>query len=567
MDLSSLQKQELIKKATNYIQWEENDYFKNEVLKAVEEEAYEELYECFYTTLSFGTAGVRGIIGGGTNRINPFMISRVTQGFANYLLNEVENPTVVIAFDSRNYSKTFANQAALNLCANKIKVYLYDEIRPVPMLSYALRHLKADAGIVITASHNPAKYNGYKVYWNHGGQVTYPHDEAIIKSVNTVELNQIKKITKEEAIKEKLLFSVDESVDNAYYQMIIDNLINKEAFEQANVKVTYTPLHGSGKIPLIHLFDKLNVSYQIVEEQKDADGNFPTVSMPNPEDPDAMKLAIKLAIKNKSDIVLGTDPDADRLGIAIPKDDSKNEYILLNGNEIAVLLVDYLINCKKESRQGVVVKSLVTTDLVKEIVQKNGGVCLDVLTGFKYIAQKIEQLENSKEQYFLFGCEESFGYLFLEQIRDKDAVSSALLATEMLSYYKTKDISLQQRLAEIYQQYGFYSEKVLSFSYEGSQGAQKMANIMASFRSLEINSSFANFKIAKKIDLLNDKESGFPPSDVVILEFDSGDKMVIRPSGTEPKIKYYLFFKSETKDKVEFESLVSNKIDQIKGQL
>ena len=566
MALNEQEKKQIIAKAQEYIELEQESLFRNEVTKSLDEEAFDDLYDRFYTSLTFGTAGMRGIIGGGSNRINPYMVRKVTQGFSNYLLKEFKNPTVVIAFDSRNYSELFARQAALNLCANGITVHLYYSIRPVPMLSFALRYLKANAGIVITASHNPAKYNGYKVYWSHGGQVTEPHDNLIVECVNKVEPTLIKNISYTEALEKGLLKPVVEEVDEAYYKLVLDSLKQKELFADTAIKVAYTPLHGSGNVPVRTLLERLEVECEVVEQQELPDGNFPTVSMPNPEDHQAMRLAIELAKKIKADLVLGTDPDADRLGIAIPSDETKKNYTLLNGNQIAVLLCDYLLNSTKSKKQPVVVKSIVTTDLIKKITETHKGVCYDVLTGFKFIAEKIAALENSKEHYFLFGAEESYGYLYLSQIRDKDAVSSAVLATEMVAYYKKQNITLQQRLDQIYKEYGYYTEDVLSFSYEGFDGQKKMASIMASFRNLKVGDSFANNLIVKTEDLLKG-EGDLPPSDVVILNFESGDKMVIRPSGTEPKIKYYLFFKTDYDNMVAFEQQMQQKVESIKGQL
>lgn len=566
MALNEQEKKQIITKAQEYIELEQEALFRNEVVNALDEEAFDDLYDRFYTSLTFGTAGMRGIIGGGSNRINPYMIRKVTQGFSDYLLKEFKKPTVVIAFDSRNYSELFARQAALNLCANGITVSLYYSIRPVPMLSFALRYLKADAGIVITASHNPAKYNGYKVYWSHGGQVTEPHDKQIVECVNKVDPTLIKNISYAEALEKGLLKPVVEEVDEAYYNMVLDSLKQKELFADTAIKVAYTPLHGSGNIPVRTLLERLEVECEVVEQQELPDGNFPTVSMPNPEDHQAMRLAIELATKIKADLVLGTDPDADRLGIAIPSDETKNNYTLLNGNQIAVLLCDYLLNSAKSKKQPVVVKSIVTTDLIKKITEAHKGVCYDVLTGFKFIAEKIAALENSKEQYFLFGAEESYGYLYLSQIRDKDAVSSAILATEMVAYYKKQNITLQQRLDQIYKEYGYYTENVLSFSYEGFDGQNKMASIMASFRNLNVGDSFANNLIIKTEDLLKG-EGELPPSDVVILNFESGDKMVIRPSGTEPKIKYYLFFQTDYDNRGAFEQQMQQKTESIKAEL
>ncbi|MGI6467376.1 MAG: phospho-sugar mutase [Sphaerochaetaceae bacterium] len=566
MELSEKEKDEVVKKANEYIEQESEALFRNEVINALDEQAFDELYDRFYTSLSFGTAGMRGVIGGGSNRINPLMIRKVTQGLADYLNESFENPVMAIAFDSRNYSELFARQAALTLCANNIKVYLYQKIRPVPLLSFALKHLKANAGIVITASHNPAKYNGYKVYWDHGGQVTEPHDNNIVEAVNKVDPTKIKSMDYAEALEKKLLVIIGKETDEHYYDMVLNSL-NTKLFEKNSVTVAYTPLHGSGNKPVRTLLDKLGVECKVVENQELPDGNFPTVSMPNPEDPQAMRLAIELAINNGSDIVLGTDPDADRLGIAIPTDQTKTEYQLLNGNQIAVLLVDYLLQKDDKANQAVVVKSIVTTDLVKAISEKHKATSIDVLTGFKYIAQEIERLETSKDQHFLFGCEESYGYLFLPYLGDKDAVSAALLSVEMLIYYNKMGKTIQQRLEEIYTEFGIYSEKVLSYTYEGASGQQKMASIMASFREKQVGSTFADLKIKNKIDLLNDKGTGLPPSDVIILEFESDEKLIIRPSGTEPKIKYYLFFKTPYSEKGELDKKLDEKVSRIKSEL
>lgn len=566
MELSEKEKDEVVKKANEYIEQESEALFRNEVINALDEQAFDELYDRFYTSLSFGTAGMRGVIGGGSNRINPLMIRKVTQGLADYLNESFENPVMAIAFDSRNYSELFARQAALTLCANNIKVYLYQKIRPVPLLSFALKHLKANAGIVITASHNPAKYNGYKVYWDHGGQVTEPHDNNIVEAVNKVDPTKIKSMDYAEALEKKLLVIIGKETDEHYYDMVLNSL-NTKLFEKNSVTVAYTPLHGSGNKPVRTLLDKLGVECKVVENQELPDGNFPTVSMPNPEDPQAMRLAIELAINNGSDIVLGTDPDADRLGIAIPTDQTKTEYQLLNGNQIAVLLVDYLLQKDDKANQAVVVKSIVTTDLVKAISEKHKATSIDVLTGFKYIAQEIERLETSKDQHFLFGCEESYGYLFLPYLGDKDAVSAALLSVEMLIYYNKMGKTIQQRLEEIYTEFGIYSEKVLSYTYEGASGQQKMASIMASFREKQVGSTFADLKIKNKIDLLNDKGTGLPPSDVIILEFEGDEKLIIRPSGTEPKIKYYLFFKTPYSEKGELDKKLDEKVSRIKSEL
>ena len=572
MSMTEQERVLIIQKANEYVKAETEAQFKKEIVDALDEQAFDELYDRFYTSLSFGTAGMRGVIGGGTNRINPFMIRKVTQGFADYLVSQVTDPSVVIAFDSRNFSELFARQAALTLCANKVKVHLYDALHPVPMLSFALRYLKATAGIVITASHNPSKYNGYKVYWSDGGQVTPPHDIGIADRVASVEPGAIRSMSQSEAKSQGLLYPVQQEIDEAYYAMVGASLHRPELLAASKVTVAYTPLHGAGNIPVRTMLAKLGVHCEVVEQQEQPDGDFPTVSMPNPEDPQAMRLAIELGIKAKADIVLGTDPDADRLGIAIPSDPQKLTYTLLSGNQIAVLLCDYLITTWKEKgyqhgKQPLVVKSLVTTDLVKAIAESGGAACVDVLTGFKYIAQKIAALEESATRFFLFGCEESFGYLSVPHVRDKDAVSTAVLAVEMMAYYSTKGLSLQDRLNQILDTYGYYTESVLSFTYEGAAGKQKMADIMKSFRSMTKGDAFAGYTIVEKTDLLHGGPDGLPPSDVIILKFSTGDKMVIRPSGTEPKIKYYLFFHAAASQRETFQAQLQERIARFKSEL
>lgn len=553
-----INKAEILLKAQEYVNAEKNETFRREVELSIKNNDIEDLYDRFYTTLAFGTAGMRGVIGGGTNRINTFMVKKVSQGLATYLTSEINNPSIAIAYDSRNYSSDFAKAAALVLAANKVKVYLYDSLRPVPMLSFALRELNASAGIVITASHNPSKYNGYKVYWSDGGQVTPPHDIGIADRANNVKAQDIKEIDEKEARESGYLLSVDEKVDNSYYDMVINSIRRKELVGRSNITVAYTPLHGSGNIPVRHMLNKLNIKTVVVKEQELPDGNFPTVKLPNPESPQAMEKVIELAKKEKADIVLGTDPDADRLGIAIPKNEQKSEYQLLSGNQIAVLLCDYLLETSKEQkREGIpfVAKSLVTTDLVKKITEENGGEAKDVLTGFKYIAEQIQNLEQKSEKYFLFGCEESYGYLSVPQVRDKDAVSTAVLAVEMMCYLASKNITLQERLDYIYEKYGYSTEVVFARDYEGASGKIEMDNIMKSFHSLKVGDTLVNRKIANVEDLLKDGLD-FPKANVVIIKFESGEKLVVRPSGTEPKIKYYVFLSGER-------SLLSANLDSI----
>ncbi|NLZ77714.1 MAG: phospho-sugar mutase [Spirochaetales bacterium] len=561
---------DLRQKATLYLEVETEEAFRTEVENELENGRWAELYERFYTTLSFGTAGIRGLLGGGTNRMNTFMVRKVTQGLADYLKTQSDHPSVVIGYDSRHYSDVFAKEAALVLAANGVSVYLFPELRPVPMISYAVRNLKTTAGIAITASHNPSAYNGFKAYWRDGAQVTPPHDFQIADRANAVQPKQIRTITEEKARSNGLLVRVPDKVEESYYNEVLSSIRNMDIIKTSKTLVAYTPLHGSGLRPVIRLFDEVGIDYVTVKEQEQPDGSFPTVKLPNPEDHEAMELVLSLAKKKGADIVLGTDPDADRLGIAIPLSDEKKDYQLLTGNQIAVLLADYLMmSTRQTTKQPVVVKSIVTTDLVKEIVEKRGGVCKDVLTGFKYIANEMALLEGPKgeEQYFLFGCEESYGYLTIDVVRDKDAVSTALVAVEMLSYWKTRGKTLIDRLGEIYREFGYYTERVISVDFEGAAGQEKMAQVMQSFRRRTAGEELVGRKIMKIEDLLNPKEGGLPPSDVVIFHLEGGERVIVRPSGTEPKIKYYLFFSTEAADRAAFDAHLESRVQEMKGGL
>jgi phosphoglucomutase len=564
---------ELTNKAKAYIEAEQEQSFAREVSDALEARNWADLFDRFYTTLAFGTAGMRGVLGGGTNRINNLMVRKVTQGLAEYLGEKFSSPSVAIAYDSRHWSKEFALEAALVLCANQVSVYLYDSLHPVPMLSFAVRYLKAAAGIVITASHNPARYNGYKVYWSDGGQVTAPHDYSIAGKANAVKYADILSITERQARDRGLLVPVPEAVDNTYYRMVMQSLRHPKLSEAGPITVVYTPLHGSGNIPVRHLLGEAGVRCVVVGRQELPDGSFPTVSLPNPESPQAMEMAIALAKQEKADIVLGTDPDADRLGIAIPVSAAKEEYTLLSGNQIATLLCDYLMTaCEQERADGKVplcVKSLVTTDLVRTIAERHGGTCKEVLTGFKYIAEQMKALEapGKEVSFFLFGCEESYGYLAVPFVRDKDAVSSALVAVEMLCHYASKGVMLHQRLEAIYDEYGYSTEIVFSREYLGAVGKEKIASIMKGLRSLPAGSALAGRTVSAVQDLLDGSVTGFPASDVVIIRFESGEKLIVRPSGTEPKIKYYLFLNAPKGKRQELEDRLPSIVATFKAAL
>ncbi len=572
MVLTDEMKKEVVEKAKVYLDSEKNEVFRAEVADALKNEDYESLYDRFYTALAFGTAGMRGVIGGGTNSINTFMVRKVTQGLAEYCLSVGPDSTVVIAYDSRHYSPEFAKAAALVLSANKVKTYLYDTLHPVPMLSFAVRNMKATAGIVITASHNPAKYNGYKVYWSDGGQVTPPHDIEIAKLANAVTADRIKDISEEEARKSGYLESVPASVDEAYYDMVISSLRRPELVKGSPITVAYTPLHGSGNVPVRHMLSKLGIRCCVVKEQEEPNGAFPTVKLPNPESHEAMSKVIELAKEVKADIVLGTDPDADRMGLAIPTTPEKTDYLLLTGNQIATLLADYLITTSNEmglgSKKPLIVKSLVTTDLVEKIAKSNGGDCKDVLTGFKYIAEQMDKIDKgvNKDNFFLFGCEESYGFLTVNDVHDKDAVSSAVAAVEMMCHYASKGITLQQRLDSIYAHYGYYTELVFSRDYEGAAGKEQMKQIMADMRKLKAGDTFVNRTIEKVEDLLGEN-TGFPKADVIIIRFTSGEKLVVRPSGTEPKIKYYIFLLEGKGGRSELEANRDKILEEFKSAL
>ena len=558
---------DLRNKAEAYIHSEQESVFREEVEHDLAKGNWESLYDRFYTSLSFGTAGLRGILGGGTNRMNSFIVRKVTQGLSDYLNETSNNPSIVIAYDSRHFSEKFAMEASLVLAANGVSVFLYNTLHPVPMLSFAVRYLNTTAGIVVTASHNPSQYNGYKVYWRSGGQVTPPHDFSIAERANSVKAEDIKSISEEGARSKGMLVPVPDKVDKAYYAMVLASLKRPDLVYGSPITVAYTPLHGTGNVPIRHLLKEVGINCVVVPEQQEPDGAFPTVSLPNPESAEAMKMVLDLAQSSKADIVLGTDPDADRLGIAIPLTPEKDSYQLLSGNQIAVLLCDYLINASPQEKKPVCVKSLVTTDLVRQITEAHGGRCKDVLTGFKYIAEEIASLETSEEEYFLFGCEESYGYLTVPSVRDKDAVSSAIVAVEMMSYYATLGLTLQQRLDAIYEEYGFSTEVVFARDYEGSAGKRKMTQIMTSLRNLKEGDALGSKTIVSTKDLLPGKDTGFPSSDVLIMHFASGEKLVVRPSGTEPKIKYYLFVKAEQGGREALEANLPALVEMFKAAL
>ncbi len=531
-----------------YLDNEQDERFRSDLLAVMERDDTAELEDRFYTDLEFGTAGMRGVIGGGLNRMNPFVVQLVTQGIANYLadIGEESGSSVVIAYDSRNYSEDFARAAAEVFCGNGVQVMLYDSLRPVPLLSYAVRRLNATAGIVITASHNPPQYNGYKVYWESGGQIIAPHDARIIEEVGKLQQEPvIRRLALDEAQARGTFRWLGSEDDEPYYEAVLSRLFHQSLFQdselQERCRVLYTPIHGSGNLPVRKICERLHFPVTVLAEQEEPDGNFPTVVMPNPEEPDAMKMALEKGREIGAALVLGTDPDADRLGIAIADADDRKPYLLLTGNQIAVLLGDYIMQQRKaerEERQLFCVKSLVTTDLLRRLAEDNGVACRDTLTGFKYIAEQMD-IGNERGELFVFGAEESFGYLIHDQVRDKDAVSAAVVAIEMLLWYTNNGKSLSERLEEIRNTYGRYDEAVLSQSFQGAAGRERIEKIMQRFRH-ETPSSIGGLGISEVIDLKSDRSMGLPAADVVICRFSEGSKLIVRPSGTEPKIKFYI---------------------------
>lgn len=510
---------------------------KQEILR-MREENPEEFNDAFYRTLEFGTGGLRGIMGLGTNRMNFITVSMTTQGFCNYIKQKKTQGEVrcVISHDSRNNSRNFALTTARVMAANGFKVFLFEDMRPTPELSFAVRELKADAGVMITASHNPKEYNGYKAYWNDGAQLTAPDDELVIEQVNQItDISQVKTQQGDENIT-----IIGKDIDQVYIDRVKSlSLDNGYISRNKGLKIVYTPLHGTG-IKLIpqalkaYGFD--NVS--IVEPQAVADGNFPTCVSPNPEEPAALELGLQQAQKENADILLATDPDADREALAVKK--KNGEWILLNGNQTASLFTYYLL--KRWNEEGrltgnqYIIKTIVTTELVRKIAESFNVECYDTLTGFKHIAAKIKSMEGKKE--YIGGGEESFGYLIGDFVRDKDSVSGCCILAEMAAYASDKGQTLYDMLLDIYAQYGFYQEKQVSIVRKGQSGAEEIKAMMTTFRT-NPHTSLAGEKVERIADYLECEKTGLPSSNVLQYFLSDGSKVSVRPSGTEPKIKFY----------------------------
>lgn len=507
----------------------------------------------FYKNLEFGTAGLRGVIGAGTNRMNVYTVNQATQGLANYLNENFENPSVAVAYDSRIKSDIFAKEAACVLAANGIKVYLYPELVPTPMLSFAVRRLGCSSGIIITASHNPSKYNGYKCYDPNGYQMT---DEAAAKTYEYIQktdmFSGVKTMSFDDALAEDMIDFIEDWLMDEFYEKVLSASVNPEALKKANLKVIYTPLNGTGNKPVRKVLKMAGVKdVTVVKEQEKPDGNFPTCPFPNPEIRQAFECAIKTAEGTNADLLLATDPDCDRVGIAVRDGE---EYVLMTGNEVGAMLCEYLLSSLKEQgklpNNPIVVKTIVTTPLVETIAAAYGAQTADLLTGFKYIGELVTNLEkNDETDRFIVGMEESYGYLRGAHARDKDAVVASLLICEMASYYKLKGISLKQFMDGIYEKYGMYLNTVLNFGFEGASGMQKMADMMNDLRvnpPKEIAGApvvkMSDYKLSVTKDTVTGEETEIklPKSNVLSFIMPDNSKVIVRPSGTEPKIKVYI---------------------------
>lgn len=522
----------------------------------------DEIYDRFYTALKFGTAGLRGIIGAGTNRMNIYVVRQATQGLANYVLKKYGNGSVAISHDSRIKADLFMNEAARVLAANGIKVYITSELQPTPVLSYLVRYFKCQAGIMVTASHNPAAYNGYKAYGEDGCQMTDVAANTVYDEISKLDMFKDVKIADfDEAVKSGMIEYVDESVYDTYLEKVMEQQVNPGVCNGADLKVVYTPLNGTGNKLVRKVLGKIGVNdVVVVPEQELPDGNFTTCPYPNPEIKEALAKGLELCEKEQPDLLLATDPDADRVGIAVK--DYDGSYRLISGNEDGVMLTNYILSCKKASgklpEKPVVVKTIVTTKLINKLCEKYGCELKNVLTGFKYIGEVILNLENKHEENrYLFGFEESYGYLSGTYVRDKDAVVASMLVCEMAAYYKKQGKSLAEVIDGLYEEFGYYLNQTYSFEFDGAAGMQKMSDIMTAVRD-NTPKSIAGYDVVKVSDYFLRKETDvatgsvtdidLPKSNVIALHLADDNAVIIRPSGTEPKIKLYITSVGKDKD-------------------
>lgn len=535
--------------------------FRAEIQALIDSKNYDELTERFYKDLEFGTGGLRAILGAGKNRINVYTLRRASQALASIVLKVSKAPVkkIAISYDCRHMSWELAQEAASVFAANGIHAYLYSRLNPVALLSYSVRYHKADAGVMVTASHNPAAYNGYKVFWSDGAQVTPPHDQMIIDEYDRLtDFSAHKTMAFADGVKAGLIHMIGEEVENHYYKVILDSAINPQMCQEKGdqIKIVYTPIHGTGLLPCTRALSDLGLkNVYVVSEQAKPDGNFPTVNSPNPENPEALAMAVALMKKEGADIAFGSDPDTDRLGVALFHK-GKTEY--LNGNQIGVLMLHYILeNLKTQGKMPqnpYFVKTIVTTPLQEVIASAYGVETHNTLTGFKWICGRMNEMERlHPEKNFIFATEESFGYLNHNQVRDKDGVSSVTLMSEMTLWYKLKGKNLIEALDDIYEQYGFSHETLLNLVYEGKTGSEKIARIMEYFRSsfgagkltsfadCEIK-AIEDYKSSQRLDIITGDKTAIelPKSNVIGLFFKNGDCVFLRPSGTEPKIKFYI---------------------------
>lgn len=553
-----MEEKEILERAAKYIAEEKDDSFRKEVEDLVAKKDMAELEDRFYQSLEFGTGGLRGVMGGGTNRMNTLNISKATQGLANYLIKafpeEAKNGTLsaCVAYDSRHNHDKFSDITARVFAANGIKAYLFTSLRPTPELSYAIRILGCKTGVVVTASHNPPQYNGYKAYWDDGAQVVEPHDKGIIDEVNAVK--EVKLIEKDEAVKAGKIVLIDKEIDEKFQAMIKSNLYRPELIKEkaSSVKVVYTPLHGTGAMHVEKVLGDLGLNVITVPEQREGNGDFPTVEKPNPEEAPALKMAVELAEKEKADVVMATDPDADRFGTAFP--DKNGKYVLVSGNQMGALLADYVLLSKKEfnkmPEKPVLIRSIVTSPFVDSIAKKYNVAVKECLTGFKWIAYDEGQMEKDGSGNYVFGLEESYGYLVETEVRDKDGISAAAMCAEMTLYWASKGKSLLEHLNDMYKEYGLFEDRTISKYFPGVQGPKIMGGIMTKLRT-EGLTSLGGKKVIKIRDIQqqvafdpanpSSKENlPWPKSNVLQFILEGGTIVSARPSGTEPKIKFYI---------------------------
>lgn len=538
-----------------YKKWLTDSYFDEATKKELEaiKDDEKEIKERFFKELEFGTGGLRGILGAGCNRMNIYTVRKATQGLANYIIKQNgQEKGVVIAYDSRRMSPEFALQAALCLAANNVKAYLFESLRPTPELSFAVRELGCIAGIVITASHNPPEYNGYKVYWEDGAQITYPKDVEIIDEVNAIkDFSEVRITSRKEALDKGLLCIIGKEIDDRYIENLKKQIINPVSGEGADINIVYTPLNGTGNKPVRRILKEMGFkNVYVVPEQENPDSEFTTVGYPNPEDPSVFNLAKELAKKVDADIILATDPDADRLGVQVK--DKNGEYVLFNGNMTGALIAEYVFSQKARKgllpKNSALVKTIVTGNISNRIAEEYNAKLIEVLTGFKYIGEQIKLFEQTGSYEFVFGYEESYGYLVGTHSRDKDAVVSAMILCEAAAYYKSQGITLYEQMENIFKKYGYYEEQTVSVTLKGIEGMEKIKAIMEEFRK-NPPKTIGDYRVLRYRDYMTDTitdvgtgkvvPTGLPKSNVLYYELNDGAWCAIRPSGTEPKIKLY----------------------------